>query len=116
MLKSLVRGNRDLIKAMNRNLLLNILRREGQLSRTQLTEISGLSVGTVSQIITDLLEKNWLLETGELESTGGRRQTMLRLNPQAGYAVGVKLMENRAVCAVTDFEARVVHYDDYRNE
>jgi len=116
MVKSLVRGNRDLIKAMNRNLLLNTLRREGQLSRTQLTEISGLSVGAVSQIITDLLEKNWLLETGEIESTGGRRQTMLRLNPQAGYAVGVKLMENRAVCAVTDFEARVLHYDDYRNE
>lgn len=114
MFKSLVRGNRDLIKAMNRNLLLNTLRREGQLSRTQLTEISGLSVGAVSQIITDLLEKNWLLETGELESTGGRRQTMLRLNPQAGYAVGVKLMENRAVCAVTDFEARVLRYNDYK--
>lgn len=113
MVKSLVRGNRDLIKAMNHNLLLNTLRREGQLSRTQLTEISGLSVGAVSQIITDLLEKNWLLETGEIESTGGRRQTMLRLNPQAGYAVGVKLMENRAVCAVTDFEARVLHYGDY---
>ena len=75
MVKSLVRGNRDLIKAMNRNLLLNTLRREGQLSRTQLTEISGLSVGAVSQSINDLLEKNWLLETGEIESTGGRRQT-----------------------------------------
>ena len=45
-----VRGNRDLIKAMNRSLILNTLRREGHLSRTQLTEISGLSVGAVSQI------------------------------------------------------------------
>lgn len=116
MLKSLVRGNRDLIKAMNRNLLLNIIRREGQLSRTQLTDISGLSTGAVSQIITDLLDKNWLLETGESESTGGRRQTLLRLNRHAGYAVGVKLMEDRAVCAVTDFEARVLHCAIYDSE
>ena len=48
---SVQRGNRNLIKAMNRNLILNVLRREGSLSRTQLTEISGLSVGAVSQII-----------------------------------------------------------------
>jgi len=112
-MKSLLRGNRDLIKAMNRNLLLNIIRREKQLSRTQVTDVSGLSGGAVSQIITDLLEKNWLLETGEGDYTGGRRQTMLRLNPNAGYAVGVKLMENRVVCAVTDFEGHVVYCGNY---
>lgn len=112
-MKTLVRGNRDLIKAMNRSLLLNIIRREKQLSRTQLTDVSGLSVGAVSQIITELLDKNWLLETGEGDYTGGRRQTMLRLNPNAGYAVGVKLMENRVVCAVTDFAARILYHGNY---
>jgi N-acetylglucosamine repressor len=111
--KTLVRGNRDLIKAMNRSLLLNIIRREKQLSRTQLTDVSGLSVGAVSQIITELLDKNWLLETGEGDYTGGRRQTMLRLNPNAGYTVGVKLMENRVVCAVTDFAAGILYHNSY---
>jgi predicted NBD/HSP70 family sugar kinase len=38
---------------------------------------------------------------------------MLRLNPDAGYAVGVKLMENRVVCAVTDFAARIVYCGNY---
>jgi len=50
------RGNKDLMRALNRNLLLNIVRSQGPLSRTQLTELSGLSVGAVSQIINDLLE------------------------------------------------------------
>jgi N-acetylglucosamine repressor len=112
-MKTLVRGNRDLIKAMNRNLLLNIIRREKQLSRTQLTDVSGLSVGAVSQITTELLEKNWLLETGEGDYTGGRRQTMLRLNPNAGYAIGVKLMENRVVCAVTDFASKILYHNNF---
>jgi N-acetylglucosamine repressor len=111
-MKTLVRGNRDLIKAMNRHLLLSIIRREGELSRTQLTEISGLSVGAVSQIINDLIGKNWVLETGEGDYTGGRRQMMLRLNPKAGYAIGLKLMENRVVCAMTDFGGTIVQYQD----
>jgi N-acetylglucosamine repressor len=54
-----------------------------------------------------------LLETGEGDYTGGRRQTMLRLNPNAGYAVGIKLMENGVVCAVTDFAANVLYCGNY---
>lgn len=104
-----LRGNRDLIKAINRSLILNTLRREGSLSRTQLTEISGLSVGAVSQITNELLETHWLLEVGEGDYTGGRRQQMLRLNPDAGFAVGVKLMEGRAICAITNLESEVLH-------
>jgi N-acetylglucosamine repressor len=106
-------GNRDLIKAMNRNLLLNILRREGIISRTQLRDLSGLSVGAVSQITTELIEKNWVFESGDGDYTGGRRQTLLRLNPDAGYALGLKVMETRVVCAVTSFDAHVLHYFEY---
>lgn len=98
---------------MNQSLLLNIVRQYEPLSRTQLTEQSGLSTGAVSQITSDLLSDGWLLEVGEGDYTGGRRQTLLRLNPTAGYAVGVKLMESRIVCAVTDFAARIVYYRDY---
>lgn len=112
-MKPLVRANRDLIKAMNQNLLLNIVRQHEPLSRTQLTEMSGLSVGAVSQITSELIDGGWLLEIGEGEYTGGRRQTLLRLNAAAGYAIGLKLMENRVVCAVTDFATRIVHYRDY---
>ena len=106
------RANRDLIKALNRNLILNLIRRQGPLSRTQLTEISGLSVGAISQITNDLLVEGWINEVGESDSTGGRRQVLLRLNPDAGYVVGLKLMEDRVVCAATDLETQVLHYFD----
>jgi predicted NBD/HSP70 family sugar kinase len=99
---------------MNQKLLLNIIRREEILSRTQITEISGLSVGAVSQIINELIEKNWILETGEGDYTGGRRQILIRLNPSVGYAIGLKLMENRVVCALTDFECKILNYQDYQ--
>jgi N-acetylglucosamine repressor len=105
-------GSRDLIKAMNRSLLLNMIRREGQISRTQLTELSGLSAGAVSGIINELLADEWVFKTGEGAYTGGRRQSLLRLNPEAGYAVGLKLMEDRIVSAVIDFEAQIRLQDE----
>ena len=101
------------MRAMNRNLLLNMIRAQGPLSRTQLTTLSGLSVGAVSQIVSDLIESNWITEAGESDSTGGRRQVLLRLNPTAAYVAGLKLMEDRAVCAVTDLEAAVLHYAEH---
>ncbi|MGJ3239560.1 MAG: ROK family protein [Anaerolineae bacterium] len=114
-MSTLIRGNRDLIKAMNRNLLLNIIRREGKVSRKQLTEISGLSVGAVSGIISELLSNGWILEVGEGDFTGGRRQTLIKLNARAGYALGLKLMESRIVAAISNFEGEVVHYREVPN-
>lgn len=112
LMSTLIRGNRDLIKAMNRNLLLNIIRREGKISRKQLTDISGLSVGAVSGIISKLLDHGWILEVGEGDFTGGRRQTLIKLNARAGYALGLKLMESRIVAAISNFEGQVVHYQE----
>lgn len=111
-MNTFVRGNRDLIKAINRNLILNTLRRHGRLSRTQLTEISRLSVGAVSQITNELISEQWILETGEGDYTGGRRQVLLRLNPDAGCAIGIKLMENRIACALTDLDSKVIFYEE----
>src|SRR5688572_24373064 len=105
-----VRGNQDLIKAMNRSLLLNIIRREERISRKQLTELSGLSVGAVSGIVSELLLNNWILEIGEGDYTGGRRQTLIKLNPKAGYAMGIKLMESRIIFAITNFSGEIINY------
>ena len=112
-MSALVRGNKDLIKAINRNLLLNIIRRERSVARKQLTDATGLSVGAVSQLVSELLNQGWLLEQDDDEDTGGRPRTILRLNPEAGYALGLKLMENRVVAAVTNFQTDVLYYRDY---
>jgi N-acetylglucosamine repressor len=111
-LNTFIRGNRDLIKDMNRSLLLNIIRQQRQISRKQLTDISGLSVGSVSGIVTELLATDWIQEIGEGDYTGGRRQTIIKLNPTAGYAIGVKLMEQRVVIAITNFESEILAYQE----
>lgn len=104
------KGNRDLIKEINHNLVLNLIRSRGPISRTEVAQLSGLSPATVSGITADLIASSLVQETGEGESTGGRRRVLLQLNPRAGFVVGVKLMEQAVASALTDLDAQVLHH------
>lgn len=104
------KGNRDLIKEINRNLVLNLIKNRGPISRTEIARLSGLSPATISGIAADFIASGLVDEMGEGESTGGRRPVLLRLNHQAGFVVGVKLMEDAITSAVTDLDANVLYH------
>jgi predicted NBD/HSP70 family sugar kinase len=57
-----------------------------------------------------LIELGLVREVGEAEGTGraGRRAVLLRLNPQAGFVVGVKLAMTAITCVLTDLDANVL--------
>ena len=104
------KGNRELIRRMNRSLVLNLIKSRGPISRTDIARLSGLSLATVSGITAELIEKGLIHEMGAGQSTGGRRPVLLRLNHQAGFVVGLKLMEHVITSAVTDLDAQVLHH------
>ncbi|MBM4467784.1 MAG: ROK family transcriptional regulator [Chloroflexi bacterium] len=104
------RGNRDLIREINRNLVLNFIKSHGPISRTDIAHLSSLSLATVSSITADFIASGLVHEMGEGESTGGRRPVLLRLNYRAGFVVGVKLMEQAVASALTDLDAHVLHH------
>ena len=103
-------GNRHLMRRINRNLVLNVVKSQGPISRTQIARLSGLSLATVSGITAELVETGLVYEGGEGESSGGRRPVLLCLNRQAGFVVGVKLMEHAVTSALTDLDAQVLHH------
>lgn len=115
-MKTSPRGDRNLIRAINRNLILRLIHTKGPLSRTEIARQSGLGNATVSEIAGELVASNLLEEVGEGESTGGRRPLLLRLNPQAGYVVGIKMMERAFICAITDLHAEVIAQARYSME
>lgn len=104
------RGNRELIRQINRNLVLNLIKSRGPISRSDLANLSGLSPAAISGIAADFIASGLVEESGEGKSRGGRRPVLLRLNHRAGYVVGLKLMEETITSAVTDLDARVLHY------
>jgi transcriptional regulator of PTS gene len=75
----------------NRLRLLKALRRAEPVSCTELVELTGLSVGTVSAVTSDLVRRGMLSEERTPPSGRGRPRVKLRLNPDAAYVLGAFL-------------------------
>ena len=101
-------GNRDLIRGINRSLVLTTIKNLGPIDRARLARLTGLSPATVTGITGDLIEDNLVYEKETGDSRGGRRPILLAINPSGGYVVGIKLTETEAIGALTDLEATVL--------
>jgi predicted NBD/HSP70 family sugar kinase len=107
-MSNLPRGNRDLIRGINRSILLNAIKWQGPISRADLAHLTGLSPATVTSITGNLIREDLVFEKETGDSNGGRPPILLALNPSGGFVIGVKLMENHAVAALTDLNATVL--------
>ena len=101
-------GNRDLIRAINRSIILNTIKAMGPVARAETARLTGLSPATVTAITADLIAEELIFEKQTGDSNGGRRPILLAINPGGRYVAGIKLMEDRAVGALTDLEATII--------
>lgn len=101
-------GNRDLIRAMNRSIVLNVIKTDGPIARAKVARQTGLSPATVTGITAELIDQNLVFEKDMGDSSGGRRPILLAINPSGGYVIGIKLTETQAIGALTDLEATVI--------
>jgi len=87
------KADSKLIKRLNEVRLLNLIRTEGPISRNGLAKRSKISKVAVSEIIGRLQEAGFIIEIGKGKSTakGGKRPTMLQLNPENGYVIGIEI-------------------------
>jgi predicted NBD/HSP70 family sugar kinase len=89
-------------KALNRRLALNLLRREGGLSRGDLAAKTGLSNAAITGLVSELIEEGFLKEGESTQSTGGRKPVLVGLDYAARYSIGLKLMSDRLEAVLTD--------------
>ncbi|MYW11721.1 winged helix-turn-helix transcriptional regulator, partial [Streptomyces sp. SID2563] len=86
-------ANLPALRSHNAALVLDLLRVAGErgISRLELAERTGLTPQAVSKITARLRAEGLAAEAGRRASTGGKPRTVLRLVPEAGYAVGLHL-------------------------
>ena len=85
-------GDQQLVKRINRSVLLRLLRNQGGLSRAQLAQASGLTKTTVSQLVRELIDQAWLSETGASAAQGpGRPSTPLHIDDTRRATIGVEV-------------------------
>lgn len=104
-------GNRQLIKDLNRSRVIEQIRNQGPLSRTDISKKTGLGLSTVTNIVESLQENELVFEVGAATSTGGRRPVLLKFNHDFGYTLGIKIEEQQLLIAATNLKADILKKD-----
>jgi len=79
---------------MNRLTVYRLISTEKELSKAQISRITGISAPTVLKIMDFFLDNGLVVESGEGDSALGRKPQLLRFNPDAFFSLGV-LLEGR---------------------
>jgi len=103
-----ITGTPQFMKSINRATIVDMLVKNSPISQTQICEITGLSRATVSTIVNELKEEKLIIEVSKEVATGGRRQTLLKLDENAGYVVGIDLGGTKMVGAVTNLNGKFI--------
>ena len=100
------------VGSYNQNVVLDAIRSSGATSRVELAERTGLTAQTISVIVRRLLTDGLVREDGARPSSGpsggGKPRTTLRVEPTAGYAVGVHFDPGEIAAVLVDLAGSVV--------
>ena len=102
------RGTFQLMKSVNKSIILNKIRTSEPISRAQIAKDTKLTPPTVSSIVKELIEQELVRESDLGESKGGRKPTMLHINNNAFYVVGVDAGPETVECILADLSGKIV--------
>ncbi|MEO6603464.1 MAG: ROK family protein [Polyangiaceae bacterium] len=97
------------MREVNRSIVLDIIRRGGRVSRTDLARRSTLTKPTVSAIVEDLLARGIVQEVGfgKTVASGGRRARLLEFNDASAAYLGISLGVSGTTVALADARGEI---------
>jgi predicted NBD/HSP70 family sugar kinase len=104
-LKTVQTASSEVVRDINRRIVLNLIRTRQPISRADLARVSGMQRSTISLIVEELLAERWVIEgpTGRLPR--GRRPTFLRLNDER-VIIGVDIRPIQTTVALADVNGK----------
>ena len=96
------------LKQKNRNNIYRFIHQTGVVSKQDLVRELGLSLPTVTQNLTDLLQEGLICEQGSFGNTGGRRARGYAIVSQAKVAVGVDINARRCAIVIVDLNGTII--------
>ena len=78
------------LRDMNRKTVFDLIANVGEISRSEITQLTGISAPTVLKITNYLCDNGFIINAGEGQSALGRKPQMLRFNPNFAYSIGVE--------------------------
>lgn len=101
------RGTFQLMKSVNKSIILNKIRTSEPISRAQIAKETKLTPPTVSSIVRELMEEELVVESELGESKGGRKPTMLLVNKDGYFVIGVDVSPKTIKCIVSNLAGQI---------
>jgi glucokinase len=96
------------MRAINRSAILEIIRREGPISRTAIAERLDVSLPTVMRIVEGLVLEGFIRPHGTTEWSGGRRRPLLEFNSSGFVVLGVDMGGTKMYGALSDLGGHIL--------
>lgn len=96
-----------MVKRENKSIVLDTIKNKAPISRAKIATETGLNKGTVSSLVSDLIDDHLIYESGPGKSSGGRRPVMLLFNQSAGYSIGIDIGVNYLLGVLTNLEGEI---------
>lgn len=95
----------------NERLVVALVRRHGQLAKTDLTRLTGLAPQTITTIVNRAAETGLLRRLEPLRGKLGQPSVPYALNPDAAFAFGLKIDHQGADVALINFTGEVLAFE-----
>jgi|GEM_PF-2745628 len=100
--------NSNDIRINNTKKIIFALRNSPPITKRELAESLRLSLPTIASIVKDLEESGYILDCGRTDSAVGRKPSLISLNYEACYMVGVRIATHSLDIAVLNFGGEIV--------
>lgn len=105
-------GDQALVRQINLSVIMHHLRENAPISRAALAETTGLNKTTVSSLVRELIERQFVREVGfeasESRQGAGRLAVLLTLDPGAGFIVSAEIGVDFLSVICTNFAPEVI--------
>jgi predicted NBD/HSP70 family sugar kinase len=96
------------MRASNFSLVINAIRENEVISRSDLVDLVGLTSATITNLVNSGIQDGYIIEAGSGNSQGGRKPKLIELNKDAGYIIGIEINANESICILTDFKENII--------
>lgn len=116
--------DQETIKILNQKKIINLLYRNKQLTKQEISQKLNISIPTVINNINELIEQGIVDDSGVAESTGGRKPTIIRFLPNSRYSFGVCITKDKVRIILTNLNFNIIEerafdmpeeVEDFRN-
>ena len=108
-------SNHSLMQETNVNLVISQIINNPEISRSEISNHTGLNKATVSEIVKKLIAESYVVETGtgNASTSGGRRPILLRINKKSGISISFDIRFDKISYMINYLNGEIIEVQSY---